>query len=256
MEEADRRGVAVHYVGNYCAYLSGLHVRGSILALFPTFHKFLSLTNGPMHDVSQILYLDCDTFFFDDVELLFDRHSSCDWCAREEPRSQRSHYGYDASHIDEAVLGGIAAREGLRQIAPFNSGVCVLNNGIWRGFERVRISNLDLAWRLLAGCELGANDGAERDQTIRSAVLNAITDHDRSRALQYPSSNPWIIEQIALWLALGHLPQLSQGLLSRDDVAQGGEFRDTLESGGHCVVAHYFSNLEDEFFHAVARIPG
>jgi hypothetical protein len=130
----------------------------------------------------------------------------------------------------------------------------VLNNGIWHSFERIRISNLDLAWRLLAGCELGANNGAERDQTIRSAVLNAITEHDRSRALQYPSSNPWIIEQITLWLALGHLPQLSQGLLSRDDVAQGGEFRDTLESGGRCVVAHYFSNLEDEFFRAVPRI--
>lgn len=68
MEEADRRGVAVHYVGDYCAFLSGLHVRGSILALFPTFHKFLSLTHGPMHDVSQILYLDCDTFFFDVID--------------------------------------------------------------------------------------------------------------------------------------------------------------------------------------------
>jgi hypothetical protein len=254
MEEAARRGVVVHYIGDYCSYLSGLHVRGSILALFPTFHKFLSLTHGPMRDVSQVLYLDCDTFFFDDVELLFDRHSSCDWCAREEPRSQRSHYGNDPSHIDELVLGGIAAREGLRLIAPFNSGVCVLNNGIWRSFDRIRISNLDLAWRLLAGCELGANNGVERDQTIRSAVLDAITDHDRSRALQYPSSNPWIIEQIALWLALGHLPQLSQGLLSQDDVAQGGEFRDALESGSRYVVAHYFSNLEDEFFHAVPRI--
>ena len=255
LREADRRCVAVHYMGDYRNYLHSLHVHGSILALFPTFHKFLSLAHGPLANVSQVVYLDCDTFFFKDIESMTCRNSVYDWCAREEPKSRRSHYGYDERHIDESSLRAIADQEGLRPIAPFNSGVCVLNNGVWNALERIRISNLEIAWRLLVGCELGATNGDVRDQKIRCAVLSAVTGHDRARALHYPSSNAWIIEQIALWLSLGHLPQISLGLLSRDDVLQGAEFRERDDYRTHCVVAHYFSNHEEEFFRAVPAIP-
>lgn len=58
----------------------------------------------------------------------------------------------------------------------------------------------------------------------------------------------WIIEQIALWLTLGHLPRLSFGTLSRDLVPQGGEFKDVLLSRRRCVVADYYSGTEDELF--------
>ncbi len=255
LEEASHSSVCVHYLGDYSTYLSLLHARGSTLALFPTFHKFLSLAHGPLQDTSQVVYLDCDTFFFDNIERIIDRSASCDWYAREEPKSMRSHYGYDNSHIDEALLATIAEREGLRSIPPFNSGVCVLNNNIWHSLESIRIHNLDLAWRLLVGCELGAIDHAGRDQKIRSAVFSTLTSYDHARALQYPSSNLWIIEQIALWLALGHLPQFSLGHMSRADVAQGGEFREAHGLQTPSVVAHYFSNLEDEFFRTVPAIP-
>ncbi len=254
VEEASHRSVCVHYLGDYSAYLNLLHVRGSTLALFPTFHKFLSLAHGPLQDASQVIYLDCDTFFFDNIDCMIDRSAYCDWYAREEPKSRRSHYGYDDSHIDEALLSAIAEHEGLRPIPPFNSGVCVLNNGIWHGLESIRIHNLDLAWRLLAGCELGATDHASRDQKIRSAVLSTLTNYDQARAIPYPSSNLWIIEQVALWLALGHLPQFSLGQMSRADVAQGGEFREARGPQIPSVLAHYFSNLEDEFFRTVPAI--
>jgi hypothetical protein len=255
LEEASRRSVCIHYLGDYSAYLEHLHVRGSILALFPTFHKFLSLVHSPLQNAAQIVYLDCDTFFFDDIERMMDRNASCDLCAREEPRSRRSHYGYDESHIDEALLSEIAQREGLRPILPFNSGVCILNNGIWHALESIRLLNLDLAWRLLTGCELGAKNPYSRDQKIRSSVLSELTSYDHKRAIPYPSSNAWIIEQIALWLALGRLPQFSFGLLSREDVLQGGEFRETQIPLTRSIVVHYFSNLQEEFFRIVMAVP-
>ena len=115
---------------------------------------------------SQFLYLDCDTFFFDDVESLFHTYAGHDWNAREETLSRRSHYGYNPSHIDESTLESIARRERLQLISPFNSGVCLLNNHVRIGFDRVRVNFLDLAWRLLVGREL-ATGGTFRKSIYR-----------------------------------------------------------------------------------------
>jgi hypothetical protein len=248
-EEAARQRVTVRYVGNYSEYLDALYVQGSALAVLPTFHKFLSLAQIPLNGVTQILYIDCDTYFFDDVEILFRRYASSDWYAREEPGSQRSHFGYDPSHIDEAALSQIVQSENLRAIIPFNTGVCLMNNGAWQKLDRIRVSYLDFAWRLLCGCQLGIGHTVDQDPAIRSAVMLAMNDVDRGRALPFPSGNLWIIDEIALWLALGHFPELSTGLLSREDAAQGGEFVDaSAPSGKRAVLAHYFSNMQDEFF--------
>ena len=99
--EAAHWNVTIRYLGDYQAYLDRLHERGSVLALYPTFHKFLALSQGPIESATQILYLDCDTFFFGDVEKLFDCYSACDWYARVEPGSRLCHYGYDPSYLDE-----------------------------------------------------------------------------------------------------------------------------------------------------------
>jgi hypothetical protein len=256
LTQADRSRVNVRYLGDYSEYLQRMHVRGSVLALYPTFHKFLPLGDGPLDAACQVLYLDCDTFFFDDVEALFHTYAGHDWNAREEPLSRRSHYGYNPSHIDESTLESIARRERLQLISPFNSGVCLLNNHVKIGFDRIRISFLDLAWRLLVGRELRAGGSSQVDVQIQKAVLAAIGAVDRRRALPYPSSNSWILEQIALWLALGHLPQISYGLMSRKHVVQGGEFEEAFGSGRRCVVAHYYSHLTAQFFSAVPPLPG
>ena len=254
LREAERQNVQVHNLGSYPEFLRGMHARGSVLALYPTFHKFLQLGHAPLDNVEQVLYIDCDTFFFDNVDRLFDRYSAHHWYAREEPTSRRSHFDYDPSHVDEDLLNQVAHSEGLRQVLPFNSGICLLNHRVWRQWERLRVPYLELAWRLLCGRELQGRDGLlEHDREVREAVLAILTDPDRAHALPYPSQNTWIIEQISLWLALGHLQDFSLGTFARSDVVQGGEFYGVLESGERCVLAHYYSAKED-FFEVVPRI--
>jgi hypothetical protein len=255
VQEAERWGVHVLYLGNYDEYLKQAHTHGSVLALYPTFHKFLTLGHAPFESVTQILYLDCDTFFFGDAEALFEQNQESDWYAREEPMSRRSHYRYNPTHIDENLLGQIAQHEGLRRVAPFNSGVCLLNRDIWTSLECLRMNYLDLAWRLLCGRELYGRDGLVHDLQIQQAVLQTLGDVDRSRALPYPSANTWIIEQIALWLALGYLHRFSQGTFSSSQVLQGGEFQEQGKVSGRCVLVHYYSTLEDEFFSSMPSLP-
>ena len=251
--EAEQRGVRVQLLGDYAGFLQRAHAHGSILALYPTFHKFLALEHLPLQSLDQLLYLDCDTFFFNDVNLLFDEHSTDDWYAREETRSMRSQLGYNPNHVDELLLQYIARSEGLRYVAPFNSGVCLLNRGIWDKLSGLRDTYLGLAWRLLCGRELGGREYNLHDPRIHPAVMEAITDSDRAAALPYPSANDWIIEQIALWLALGRLPNFSLGTLSSEQASQGGEF-ETAPAPQQRVLAHYFSAAEKEFFSTVSAI--
>jgi hypothetical protein len=251
-EETRRCRVEVCYLGNYREYLQRAHARGSVLALYPTFHKFLSLIHGPVESASQILYLDCDTFFHGNVERLFDQYPAHEWYAREEPMSLRSHHGCNSEHIDEALLEHMARIRGARSVVPFNSGVCLLNHGVWNRLEDVRVQYLDLAWRLLCGRMLRPPEGIVENEQIRHAVLSSLDDIDRRRALPYPSNNTWIIEQIALWQALGNLPHFSQGLLSRAHVNQGNEFSPHLSPD--CIVVHYFSLNEAEFFRELGEI--
>ena len=59
--------------------------------------------------------------------------------------------------------------------------------------------------------------------------------------LPFPSSNFWILEQVALWLTMGHVPGFTHGHLSRDHVLQGGEQNEA------CVVHHYFGVNKNAF---------
>ena len=56
----------------------------------------------------------------------------------------------------------------------------------------------------------------------------------------FPSKNPWIIEEVALWLTLGRLSWLTHDILSRQDVVQGSEY----SSQAGYLLAHYFSRNE------------
>jgi hypothetical protein len=255
LAEAERWDVHVCNLGDYAAFLQRAHPLGATLALYPTFHKFLVLPHLPLQKATQILYLDCDTFFFDDVDLLFDLHAEKDWYAREEFMSRRSLLGYDPNHVNEELLESIARREGLYSIPPFNSGVCVLNHGIWHSLARLSDAYLGLAWRLLCGREINKPAETFRDPQVWKAVMDAATDRDRVRALAYPSTNDWIIEQIALWLALGRLPHFSLGALSPTQVLQGQEFEMMLKANRPCVLAHYFTGMERSFFASVPAIP-
>jgi len=255
IREADRQGVAVFELGDYLQYLNGLTMRGSLLAQYPTFHKFLALRNSPARAADQILYLDCDTFFFDDVERLFHRYGSFDWCAREEPTSRASYSPSNRFHLDEAALDSVMLAAGLHYVYPCNTGFCLMNRATWDLLDDLRIVYLDLAWRLLVGRLLATTQpttGWER--LIYASTMPEVTDWDRSRALPFPSQNHWIIDEITLWFTLGHIPNLSQALLHRDDVAQGSEIGEALCRGGSCVAVHYFSSMESAFFELVRRV--
>ena len=254
LEEAERQRVSVIFLGEYRDFLLRRYAHGDVVSLLPTFHKFLVLEHDALHGASQILYLDCDTFLFGDVEQLFAACTEASLYAREEPNSQRSISGGNPSHIDEEMLAAIVAAEGLRAVAPFNTGVCLMNHGVWHEIETINVTELDYAWRLLCGCEMGRGQRANDDEDLQRAVRRSWNEIDRHRCLPYPSSNLWIIEQIALWLALGRLPNLTTGLLTRHLVAQGDEFIAMMHAGCPPVLAHYFTTAEGEFLNATRTL--
>jgi len=250
LREAACHDVMVAHLGSYRDRLCRTSKHGAVLSLYPTLHKFLSLSELDTLQCSQILYVDCDTFFFADPAHLFSTYREHHWYAREAPTSRRCPHGYNPVNIDEGVLEQIATQEGLRPILPFNSGVCLLNHGVWRDFGDLGARFLDNMWRLLVGRHQRASDGS--DQAIRRAVLASATDSDRVRALPYPSRNFWIAEEIALWLTLAGIPGLSQGFLSSEHILQGEEFEHAQLGAGRPVLAHYFSSLQDRFFSSAA----
>src|SRR5208283_1374223 len=68
LREAERQCVTMHCVGDYRDRLEEV-MPGCSRAFghYPVLHKMLSLHFLPMKGVSQILYADCDTYFFRDV---------------------------------------------------------------------------------------------------------------------------------------------------------------------------------------------
>jgi hypothetical protein len=246
-QEAEAQRVMMISLGGYREWLERYHPHGAALALYPTLHKFLALTEADTTGLTQALYVDCDTFFYSDPELLFESSDQVHWCAREELRSRLCPMGYDPTNIDEDLIEEILATEGLRWVAPFNSGVCLLNNGIWNTFRKLRSTFLDVVWRLLVGRHCWGGD-AGSDRQIRDAVLEGATPGDIVRAIPYPSHNGWILEEIALWLTLAHVPNLEQGIFAHSAVLQGYECIEAQKTGRQPIVAHYFTSLQEEFF--------
>jgi hypothetical protein len=253
LREADRWEVCLIDMGPYQDWMQAWHPHGAVLARYPVLHKFLVLGEASAPELSQVLYLDCDTHFFDDLEQLFVPPDQCDWCSREEIGSRLHADGYDARNIDEEAVARICAGERLRWIAPFNTGVCLLNNGVWDAFAELRSTYLDTVWRLMVGQELGAAGSADRD-ALRAAVAARAGQVDFARALPYPSENAWILEEVATWITLGHIPDLTQQLFTRQAVAQGFECVEALRNGAPPLAAHYFSSLEGAFAQALAEM--
>jgi hypothetical protein len=246
IEAAGRTGVEIVPMGEFADALGDIppHWRAA-LATFPTLHKLLSLRGAiPAHSVTRVIYLDCDTYFFDDVASLGTRYGSCDWYAREEPGSSRSHHGYDPRYLDEQALAALARSLGLVQVPPYNTGVVVLGAALARTLATLLDDFIWYAWRLLVGMCLWS-PGLMAGDTVAHLVRDRSGPGDRRLALPYPSSNPWIIEEIATWLTLGRVPGMSHALLRRDDVAQSNEYAARPDG---LIVAHYFTSAQDQFF--------
>ncbi len=249
LEVLAKYGVALCDQGSYEERLAALFPKGwRVLQRNPCLHKFLNFAEISARCPQQVLFLDCDTLFFDDVEKLFDRYSAADCYAREEPSCRRSPLGYDVGYLDEEALARLAAREHTHLIPPFNLGIVLFNNRVWNEIlqrERIFISYV---WRLsvwMALHPLPPSEAPNREgQGIRFLVQNEshlLTPDEAEAALPFPSVNRWIGDQVALWLTLGQVPGLTYDDFSPGHVLQGSEFE--LRSLSRCdwVATHYFS---------------
>ncbi|MCA9664357.1 MAG: hypothetical protein KC503_02180, partial [Myxococcales bacterium] len=201
--EVERRGSYEHSLDEHAATLGG----------YPVLHKWIGLAQIAAAPHEQLLYLDNDTYICADLDPLFTAHAEHDFYAREEPFTMRSPHGYDPEYVDELALASLAYGQGCKAIPPYNLGVVLLNNGLCGRLGAVLPDLLAFAARFAQG------------------------------TLPYPSSNRWIIEQVALWLSLGRIEGLTHGLLDRSLVAQDDEFLATSSAA----VVHYFSRNTDAF---------
>jgi hypothetical protein len=245
-----RHRVMVAHQGDYGARLSALlpH-RGQALVRYPVLHKSLNFTELAAVGAQQVLCCDLDTVFFADVATLFDRYAGPHVVAREEVYCGRSRHGADRSFIDEPLLEDIAVHLGRAVVPPINMGVVLYNHGIVAHLAAVMPTFLDDAWRLMTGLTMAGSPNVDVAGNASSPWLADVAQRadetDRQRALPFPSSNGWIVEEVAWWLALGSLPGLQQADFSALDVAQNGEVLSTPPEQAPWVMCHYYShNLE------------
>jgi hypothetical protein len=252
LREADLYRVTVQAAGSLASRLHDLIPRyADALSRHPVLHKVLSLHFLPAGGVSQILYLDCDTFFFGDVFALFEQYRDRHFYAREEPLSRRSHYGYQSSYLDEDALAQTYAAERLAFIPPYNMGVFVLNRGLSSQLARVSGKFLVYAWRLLLDISENQRLARRCNRVLLSEVRRSLK-HADFPPMSYPSNNCWIVDEIAMMFTLAGVPGLTHHSLRRKDVAQGDEYN-TPAGSPRPTLVHYYSVLEQRFFKHLKR---
>ena len=242
--ELEREGATVHQMGSYEDAIRRIRPRAfRTLVRYPVLHKWMNFHTLAPLGPSQILQLDCDTYFFDDVEVLFDRYADCHYYGREEPSSRASHYGYNADYLDEDKLFALARLAGARPVNPYNIGVSLLNHGVWSEIAKRTSIFLNYVFRFAAGLARNPETRGSLWPELAEVVMIDLLEQPDATDLSFPSSNVWIMEQVALWLTLGHVPALTHGHLSRDHVIQGGE-----DSGCETKVVHHYFGLDKAEF--------
>lgn len=245
--------VQIYSKEEYSKYLSHLFPRGwEALSHYPLLHKWLNFTEIDTLHPTQVLYLDCDTFFFDDVDILFDTYSSLDCYAREEPTCQRSHHGYDPTYLNEELLLDLTRHEQIIPVPPFNLGVVMLNNGIWSKINHLQSEYLLYTWRFMVWMALNPIDEQDAQygegqgiSLLRTKFSQLVSNEDVTISLPFPSGNRWILDQVALWLTLGWIPNFTYGDFSMRQVLQNGECMDRRIEECDWIMCHYYSqNLE------------
>jgi lipopolysaccharide biosynthesis glycosyltransferase len=78
----------------------------------------------------EVLYVDNDTYFLDDIERLFAGCLLGDIFAREEPLNRESHLGHDPRYIDELAVRDLVRSEEINPVIPFNMGVVLMKREV------------------------------------------------------------------------------------------------------------------------------
>jgi len=235
--QLEDHAVTVHQMGSYVDAIRRIRPRAfRTLASYPVLHKWLNLSELERLAPSQILQTDCDTIFFDDVGVLFERYSERQFYAREEPSSKASHYGYDPTYLDEDALFALAGRAGAAAVNPYNIGVSLLNHNLWTEIAKRSDRFLSYVFQFLVGIAGNPQTREILWPGWAELVAQDLAEEPEVSELAFPSSNLWILDQVALWLTLGQIPGLTHGFLSPDHVVQG-----EVEAGfGKAKVLHHY----------------
>ncbi|MGG5751108.1 hypothetical protein ACQ3I4_00565 [Zafaria sp. Z1313] len=218
----------------------------AVLARYPALHKFLNYDWITARGPEQVLCCDCDTVFLADPAPWCVAYQGAHLVAREEVCTRRSHHPADPAFLDEPAYDALAAALGFAPVAPFNTGVVLLNHGAWAALAATRGWFLDCAWRLLLGMSEDpgrfAGTGFGTLEGFRAARHLA---GPRTAALPFPSANQWILEEVATWLAVGALASVACAHFAPEHVAQNGEFAATDPDTAGWFLCHYYSGNQD-----------
>ena len=141
----------------------------------------------------------------------------------------------------------VAASEGAVPVAPFNLGVVLFNNACWRWIAGLEPLLVSYAWRFavwMAGHPPSGRAASYGDLSGTELITSGrvpVSSEDVRVALPYPSANRWLLDEVVLWLTLGHVRGLRMQDFSVRDVLQDGEFVTCDPNAPGAVLCHYFS---------------
>jgi hypothetical protein len=261
--ELGRLGVEVNHRGSLAGAFRKLCPGAPVryLVMYAPAHKWLLARSAAARGCDRILYLDNDTLVLRDVAELFHRVRKYDWCAREEPYSERSIRESDPRIFDDREYARLIEQEGTRFVTPFNSGVVFLSGQAVRGLAAHLDRYLGYIWRFsLWMCRTpqrrraappGAADAGSLVYRLRDTAdvraARRAGAHDRPgryAPLRYGFGNRWIKEEVALWLVLGSL-SLRGRLLSFQEAMQTPEYRAIQAPAQRPYLIHYFTSYQD-----------
>lgn len=247
----------VRLLGDHCAYIGRTEPeRAELFALDPKLHRWLVLEEPELKACKRLLYIDSDTFFLAPPSKLFDRYQDADLYAREEPFSRRSIHGYDPSYVDEEAIAELRERSGLQPVPPFNTGVCLFNREMADSITMSLPLYFDFLFRFLAWFHHHPLPAAAVAPAVNTtnAVQERILGPAAELGLSYPSQNRWIVDQVALWLALGQFTNLRFADFAPSDVRQGGEALQISAATRRPILCHYFGHNTAGFFDVLRQL--
>ena len=246
----------VRHLGDHRAYIARTEPeRAELFALDPKIHRWLVLEEPELKACTRLLYIDSDTFFFAPPSNLFDRYRDADLYAREEPLCRRSIHGYDRSYIDEESIDELRDGEGLSPVPPFNTGVCLFTRDMADAITMIVPRYFDYLFRFLSWFHHNPLAGAPPVPTAEQLVHDRVLGPAAEQALRYPVQNRWIVDQVALWLALGQFTRFRFADFVPSDVWQGAEFRQLAAVTPLPILCHYFGHNTGRFFNLLKQSP-